>query len=115
VSARARAALLAGLVLATAVVVLATPARQLAEADGAGADPVYDVPIDPASVRRAAAAVPDDSTYFADAGTAPPLEQGNLKAAGHLFLTPALPLLDPGEAEWTLRYGPGGRVLAERR
>jgi hypothetical protein len=115
VSARARAALLAGLVLVTAAVVVATPARRLAEADGAGADPVYDVPIDAASVRRAAEAVPDDSTYFADAGTAPPLEQGNLKAAGHLFLTPALPLLDPAEAEWTIHYGPGGRVLAERR
>lgn len=114
-SSRARAALIAALALATALLVVATPARKLVDADGAGADPIYDAPIDAASVRRAAETVPDDSTYFVDAAEQPPLVQGNLKAAGHLFLTPALPVLDPAQADWTLTYGPGNRVVVTRR
>jgi hypothetical protein len=110
-----RVALIAALTAATALLVLLTPARKLVEAEGAGADPIYDAPIDAASVRRAAEAVPDDSTYFVDAAEQPPLVQGNLKAAGHLFLTPALPVLDPAQADWTLTYGPGNRVVVTRR
>ena len=87
-----------------------TPLSRVANYDGDGPDPVYDTRVDGAAVRRAGEILPDGTTYFLYAPAASPLLAGNLKAAGQLFLSPALPVRDPQAARWILSYGAGGRV-----
>lgn len=90
------------------------PGRRLAKVDGDGPGPLYDSPLDDSSLRRAGELVPDDATYYVDAGDADPLLQGNLKAATQLYAAPALPVLDRTRARWILRLERGGRVRAVR-
>jgi hypothetical protein len=87
-----------------------TPLARVANYDGDGPDPVYDAAVDGAAIRRAGDALPDRTTYFLYAPHASPLLAGNLKAAGQLFLSPALPVRDPRAARWILSWGAGGRV-----
>lgn len=81
-----------------------SPLGRVASFDADGPDPLYDAPLDAATIRSAGAILPDDATYYVHAPGADPLLQGNLKAAGQLFFTPALPVQDAGAAEWVLSY-----------
>jgi hypothetical protein len=110
-SRRARATLLAACVVVAAALALVpepseSPLGRVASFDGDGPEPRYDVPVDGPAIRRAGAIVPDDATYAVLAPGASPLLQGNLKAAGQLFLAPALPVQDPARADWRVVYGP---------
>jgi hypothetical protein len=104
----------AAVVLVAAALLVAGPARRLANVDGDGHAPLYDRPLDDRSLRRAGELVPDDATYYVDASGADPLSQGNLKAAAQLYLAPALPVLDPERAQWVVRLERGGAVRAQR-
>jgi hypothetical protein len=86
---------------------VSTPLSRVANYDGDGPDPLYDAAVDAGAIRRAGRLLPDDTTYFLHAPSARPLLAGNLKAAGQLFLAPALPVRDPRNARWVLSYGPG--------
>jgi hypothetical protein len=90
---------------------LNTPVSRLAAYDGDGPEPLYDADIDPAAVRRAAALVPDDATYFVHAPREDPLVVGNVKAAAQLFLQPGLLVHDPEDAGWVLSYRTRGGPL----
>jgi hypothetical protein len=81
-----------------------SPLGRVANVDGDGRDPLWDTPVDGAAMRRAGELLPDDARYLLWAPAAPPLLQGNLKAAGQLFLAPALPVQDPAAARWVLSY-----------
>lgn len=81
-----------------------SPLGRVASLDADGPDPLYDAPVDAASIRRAADLLPAHTTYYVHAPGADPLLQGNLKAAGQLFFAPALPVQDPAAAEWVLSY-----------
>lgn len=87
------------------------PLRQLAGGDGEGRDAMFDVELDAPSLRAAASQV-GDSTYATEWPGGSPLQQGNLKAAGQLYLSRGLPLLEG--AEWTVVVR-GERVVASRR
>lgn len=87
------------------------PLRQLAGGDGEGRDATFDVELDAPSLRAAASQV-GDSTYATEWPGGSPLQQGNLKAAGQLYLSRGLPLLEG--AEWTVVVR-GERVVASRR
>lgn len=104
-----RAALLAACALVVLLLALVprpadAPLGRLANVEGDGPDPAYDVPLDRDAVRRAGRIVPDDETYAVVVRRADPLLQGNLKAAAQLFLAPALPVQDLSRAEWLLVY-----------
>jgi hypothetical protein len=118
VLARREVALLLGLVAATALVAavpgLNTPVARLAAYDADGPEPLYDAPIDAAAFRRASELVPDDATYFVQAPREDPLVVGNVKAAAQLFLTPALLVHDPKDADWVVSYRTrGGPIVPE--
>jgi hypothetical protein len=81
-----------------------SPLGRVASFDADRPDPRYDAPVDAAAIRRAAELLPDDATYYVHAPGVDPLLQGNLKAAGQLFFTPALPVQDPAAAGWVLSY-----------
>ena len=107
--------------VAAAVAVLAValvpwsdgPLRRLAGGDGDGPDPAFDVELDARSLRAAALRV-GDSTYFAEWPGGSPLQQGNLKAAGQLYLARGLPVLEIPRAEWIV-VGRDGRVDVRER
>jgi hypothetical protein len=107
---------------AAAVVVLAAvvapwsdgPLRRLAGGEGDGRDPTFDVELD-ADVLRAATPAVGGSEYAAEWPGGSPLEQGNLKAAGQLYLARGLPVLDRSRAEWILGVRGGIVVLTRRR
>jgi hypothetical protein len=108
---RSRVALVLVLVLAATVAVLSivpspsrSPLGRLGSFEADGPDPSYDAPVDAAAIRRAADLLPRDVTYYVHAPRADPLLQGNLKAAGQLLFTPAVPVQDPAAAEWVLSY-----------
>ena len=111
----AAAALVAAAVLVSPAVPgpLGEPTRRLSNTDGDGPDPHWDRPVDGAAIRRAGDVVPDDAGYFLDVATDDPVLRGNLKAAGQLFLAPALPLRSPQPAAWVVRYA-DGRVAVVR-
>jgi hypothetical protein len=117
----ARAGLLATCALLTAALAaIPEPARsplgRVASVDGDGPDPLYDAPLDTAALRRAAEIVPGGARYAIVADEGSPVLQGNLKAAAQLFLAPALPVQDVGEADWVLIYGEiSSDTLGERR
>ena len=87
------------------------PLRQLAGGEGEGRDPTFDVELDARGLRAAASQVAD-STYATEWPGASPLQQGNLKAAGQLYLSRGLPLLEG--AQWTVVVR-GDRVVVSRR
>ena len=108
-SRRARGALLAGCALAVLLLTLVprpadSPFGRLANVDGDGPDPHFDVQLDAEAIRRAGRMVPDDDTYLVAAPGASPLLQGNLKAAAQLYLAPSLPVQGLGRAQWVLAY-----------
>jgi hypothetical protein len=105
----ARAALLA--LCAVAVVLLAlvpspadSPLGRVANVEGDGPEPRFDVALDARALRRAGRLVPDDETYLAAAPGASPLLQGNLKAAAQLYLAPSLPVQSLERAQWVVAY-----------
>ena len=105
----ARAALLAACTLAALLLALVprasdSPLGRLANVDGDGPDPRFDVPLDAGALRRAGRLVPDGETYIAAAPGADPLLQGNLKAAAQLYLAPSLPVQSLERAQWALAY-----------
>ncbi len=89
----------------------ANPFYRLAGSDGDGREPTFDVPLDPAPLR--AARFPDDLPYITEAPGASPLAQGNLKAAGQLYLARQLPVQDRRRAEVRVQYRDGRIVFAE--
>ena len=108
-TAAARAALLALCALVVAVLLVLpgpadSPLGRLANVEGDGPDPHFDLPLDAAAIRRAGRLVPDDETYLAAAPGADPLVQGNLKAAAQLYLAPSLPVQGLDRADWVLAY-----------
>jgi hypothetical protein len=107
------AATFAAALVLTAVPLAGEPLRRLAGGDGDGPDPTFDVPMDTAALRAAAETIPDDAAYATAAPGGTPLEQGNIKAAGQLYLAHALPLQDASAADWQLMYL-DGRVLVRR-
>jgi len=98
-SSRALAAATLAVLAAAALPWSDGPLRRLAGGEGEGPDPTFDVELDARSLRAAALQV-GDSTYFAEWPGGSPLEQGNLKAAGQLYLARGLPVLEPERAEW---------------
>ena len=115
-SARAAFAAAAASVVALAAVPWADgPLRRLAGGDGDGPDPTFDVALDADALRAAATTVPPDSLYAAEWPGGSPLEQGNLKAAGQLYLSRAIPVLETARADWVLAVRDGTVVLTRRR
>lgn len=90
---------------------LNTPISRVAAYDGDGPEPLYDAPLEPAAFRRAGEIVADHATYFVQAPREDPLVVGNVKAAAQLFLTPALLVHDPEDADWVLSYRTRGGAL----
>lgn len=114
-SARAAGAAAAAAVVALALVPwLGEPLRRLAGGEGDGPNPRFDVPLDAGDLRRAADRVRPGETYVA-ARTGAPLVQGNLKAAGQLYLAEALPVQGAPGAKWLLAYRHGHIQLLLRR
>jgi hypothetical protein len=85
------------------------PFYRLAGSEGDGPDPTFDVPLDPAPLREAR--LPDDLPYVTEAPGASPLVQGNLKAAGQLYLSAQLPVQDRRRADVRVVYRDGRIVL----
>jgi hypothetical protein len=112
-SSRALAAATVAVLAAAALPWSDGPLRRLAGGEGEGPDPAFDVDLDARSLRAAALRV-GDSTYFAEWPGGSPLEQGNLKAAGQLYLARGLPVLEPERAEWIV-VARDGRVEVRRR
>jgi hypothetical protein len=96
-------------VLAALALVVPGPWQRLANVDGDTRAPQYDRPLDDEALRRAGQALPDDALYSVDVRAGDALLQGNAKAAAQLYLAPALPVLDPRRAGWSLLVS-GSRV-----
>ena len=58
--------------------------------------------------------VPDGAEYIATAPGRSPLEQGNLKAIGQLYLSRALPVQDAARADWVLSLRRNDVTLGRR-
>ena len=113
-SSRAAFAAAAAAVLAAAALPWSDgPLRRLAGGEGDGRDPAFDVELDAAALRAAAPLV-GDSEYVTEWPGGSPLEQGNLKAAGQLYLARGLPVLERERAEWVV-LARNGRVVVVRR
>jgi hypothetical protein len=111
-------ALAAALCVLALVPGLSTPVSRLAAYDGDGPEPLYDARVDASALRRAGDILPDRTRYYLHTPGASPLLAGNVKAGAQLFLAPALPVRDPREARWVVRYGGSGLpagVTAEMR
>ena len=114
-SSRAAFAAAAAAVLAAAVVPWSDgPLRRLAGGEGEGRDPAFDVELDAAALRAAAPLV-GDSAYVTEWPGGSPLQQGNLKAAGQLYLARGLPVLERPRAEWIVGVRDGRVVVVRRR
>ena len=100
----------AAIVAAAAVPWSDGPLRRLAGGAGDGPEPRFDVAIDPHELRDLGRSLPRDATYAIDASNETPLVQGNLKAAGQLYLARQLPLHDPRRADVVVGYR-AGRVI----
>jgi hypothetical protein len=109
-SLRARLGLVAVLTLLTVGVALApgrlsSPIRKLANYRADTRDPIYNYPLDPRAIRRAAAILPDSrhATYYIHTRPEPQLGH-DLIGAGLLFFLPAVPVPSPRKAQWVLSY-----------
>lgn len=89
------------------------PLLRLAGGEGDARDPTFDVELD-GDALRAATPVVGDSSYLVDWPNGSPLEQGNLKAAGQLYLSRGVPVLERSRAEWILGVR-GKRIVLIRR
>ena len=107
------AAAAAALFAAAAVPWSNGPLRRLAGGEGESRDPKFDVEFDAQAVRRAAQLV-GEGTYATEWPGGSPLQQGNLKAAGQLYLARGLPVLENERAE-TMVIVRGGRVVVTVR
>jgi len=67
-------------------------------------DPSWDIPVDGSAFRRAAAFVDAGSTYYLWYPAAQTQYSHDLLGAGLLFLTPALPVWEPSDADWVVSY-----------
>ena len=85
---------------------LRAPLARLANYEADSPLPQYDVPVDDAALRRAAAILPDRTgvRYFVRAPVAEPVQYGNVHAAMRLYALPALPVRDLGKASWIVDY-----------
>jgi hypothetical protein len=90
------------------------PLLRLAGGEGDGRDPTFDVELD-GDALRAATPVVGDSRYAVDWSNGSPLEQGNLKAAGQLYLSRGVPVLERSRADWILGVRGKSVVLIRRR
>lgn len=90
------------------------PLRHLAGGEGDGRDPTFDVELD-GDALRAGAPVVGDSQYATEWPGGSPLEQGNLKAAGQLYLARGFPVLDGSRADWIVGIRGGSVVFTRRR
>ena len=90
------------------------PLRRLAGEGESGRTPDFDVPLDVGELRLLEPGVRTGDRYFVDAADRSPLEQGNLKAAGQLYLARALPVQDAATAHWVVRLR-GDEVVLGRR
>jgi hypothetical protein len=107
-SVSARAVLVAAAVAAVGFVPWsANPFYRLAGREGDGPDPRFDAPLDARELESAATSLPADLTYATSAPAESPLVQGNLKAAGQLYLWRQLPVQDPRRAELVFTYRNG--------
>jgi hypothetical protein len=75
-----------------------SPLQRLAGGAGDGPAPRFDVPLDPAELESAATSLPVGTLYATIAPNESPLVQGNLKAAGQLYLWRHLPVQDASGA-----------------
>ena len=107
---RARLGLVGLLTLLTFGVALApgrlsSPIRKLANYRADTRDPIYNYPLDPRAIRRAAAILPNSrqATYYIHTRPEPQLGH-DLIGAGLLFFLPAVPVPSPREARWVLSY-----------
>ena len=106
-----RSRLPAAAVLALALVPWSpNPFYRLAGSDGDGRDPHFDVPLAPGGLRRADETLPA-GRYFTDAAFETPLVQGNLKAAGQLYLARMLPVQVEANGAYVVRYRRGRPVV----
>lgn len=78
------------------------PLRRLAGEGESRPSPRFDVPLEIDDLLVREPRVRDGATYLTDASGRTPLEQGNLKAIGQLYLSRALPVQDPTRADWVL-------------
>ena len=90
------------------------PLRRLAGGEGDGPQPSFDVPLDARTLASASDSLPDDLLYATSAPDAPPVVQGNLKAAGQLYLSRQLPVQDLGRASIVFTYRNGAVVSMPR-
>ena len=90
------------------------PLRRLAGEGESGRSADFDVPLRIGEVLLIESRIPDGAEYVATAPGRTPLEQGNLKAIGQLYLARALPVQDPARAEWVLSLR-GNDVTVGRR
>lgn len=88
----------------------ANPLYRLAGGEGDGRDPHFDVPLDPSRLRGAGETLPA-GRYFTDAAFERPLVQGNLKAAGQLYLSRLLPVQVEANGAYVVRYERGRPVV----
>jgi hypothetical protein len=88
------------------------PLWRLAGGNGDGRDPAFDVALDPAVLRGLCGT--KIRTYYLDAQTESPLEQGNAKAAGQLYLACSVPVQDPARADTVLRFRAGRFEILRR-
>jgi hypothetical protein len=109
-SLRARAALVAALALLTLGLAVApgrlgSPIRRLANYRADTADPIYNWPLDPQAIRKAAAILPnsEQTTYYIHTRPEPQLGH-DLIGAGLLFFLPAHAVASPEQAQWVLSY-----------
>lgn len=102
---RAFAALAAAVVALSFVPVEGSPLRRLAGGRGDGPGPRFDVPLNAQALRNTT--LPDRTLYATRAPDESPLVQGNLKAAGQLYLARLLPVQDPRRASVVFTYRDG--------
>jgi hypothetical protein len=82
-----------------------SPLRRLAGGAGDGPDPRFDVPLNAQALKNIT--LPDGTRYATRAPDESPLAQGNLKAAGQLYLAHLLPVQDPRRASVVFTYRDG--------
>ena len=108
-SARAAFAAVAAVVALLALVPWGdSPLRRLAGGEGDGPEPRFDVPLDPQLLKESS--LPDGTLYTTRAPDESPLVQGNLKAAGQLYLARHLPVQDSRRASVVFTYRDGAVV-----